>query len=132
MKEISKTNNVNQDLIIAQLKLLLSEEITKMHNCVEEQVAKIFTDKIDPLVKRVSQESAQLAAEAAVKKYCSRIGIDFDNVEHMQEHNLDMMYLRKMRKEREDVKSVIISSTVKAIVAAGLAYIGLRLTGGGK
>lgn len=122
-------NDINEELILNRVKLYLNDEIRVMHEAVEKQVEKIFTDRVIPLISQVAKESAELAAERAVKKYCARIGLDFDNIDQMHQHSQDMHFLRQLRKEREDVRALVFNVVVKMLTTAFIAGLITAITG---
>jgi hypothetical protein len=119
-----------KDMTPDSVKLLITKEMEKMRSALIGEIDNIFTQKIKPAFDHAVHEVAEMAADNAIKKYCTRIGIDFDSVEHMQHHNLDMAFLRSMRIKHENVKNVILTTIVKtfftAIISSSITYLMLR------
>lgn len=119
----SHLEDPNYRALFAELRIYLSDQIEKMVEKSDTKTEFLIESNIKPLIEEAVRQSAELAAEKAIRKYCIRINVDFDNIEHMKAHALDMEFLRSKRKREENIVTTIISTLAKIITIGAVATI---------
>jgi len=104
-----------------EIKLYLGKQLDIYAERSDKNLEAHLNLEIKPLILEAIRESSERASEKSVVKYCRTINLDYHNIEHMNNHTMDLAWARRKRKREENFTGNVFSTLTKGAVLACLA-----------